>query len=67
MVKHKKEITSEPVLETRTCESCQGDGIWDGVKCEVCKGSGKIFKDGVQVLVAEGQHEAVGGKLKEVK
>lgn len=55
----------EPVLETRRCEDCQGDGKWDGVVCAVCKGSGKIFKDGVVVLTATGEtFKAENGELK---
>jgi len=49
------EAPREPVLETRRCEDCQGDGRWDGVLCGKCKGSGKIFKDGIVVLTASGQ------------
>lgn len=55
--KPKKEVkpVKEPVLETRICVDCQGDGKWDGVICKVCHGSGKIFKDGIVVLAADGQ------------
>ena len=54
---------SEPVLETRTCTDCQGDGKWDGVLCELCQGSGKIFKDGTVVTTVNGSFMAQGGKL----
>lgn len=67
------EEVSEPALEeapkvvhteTRPCEACQGDGIWDGVICAKCQGSGKIFKDGVVVLAQGGQtFVASKGKL----
>jgi DnaJ-class molecular chaperone len=54
---------SEPVLETRKCEECQGDGVWDGIKCAVCHGSGKIFKDGTVVLQEGQAFKANAGKL----
>ena len=57
----------EPVTETRSCVECQGDGKWDGVVCEVCKGSGKIFKDGTTVLHNSGTvYKAEGGQLEAI-
>lgn len=53
---------SEPVTETRACVECQGDGIWDGVRCDTCKGSGKIFRDGMVVSTQDGTYLSKGGK-----
>ena len=55
-----EEITT--VTETLSCVDCQGDGKWDGVICDSCKGSGKIFKDGTVVSTSDGSFTFKGGK-----
>lgn len=55
-------VKKEAVTETRTCLDCQGDGVWDGVVCATCLGSGKIFKDGTVVLVGGTKQALVANK-----